>query len=174
MFVLCFRFSRPCLFSDKWIWGLTFVYKPVKLINSLSVCRAWWRTKSGPKIRSVYMTCFHIAIIKHDIDSWLWSWYVTFSLDDPRYRCFFYWLRNWWSFWGSEYFIIPSLWNLHSTQVSSRSTNSRRKISYDRIFFEYSRISSIKNCISSTVTQEYFLLAFSRSSSLIVLFPVLN
>jgi hypothetical protein len=61
MFVLCFRFSRPCLFNDKWIWGLTFVHKPVKLINYLSVCRAWWRTKSGPNIRSVYMTCFHIA-----------------------------------------------------------------------------------------------------------------
>jgi hypothetical protein len=28
-----------------------------------TVCRAWWRTKSGPKIRSVYMTCFHIAHI---------------------------------------------------------------------------------------------------------------
>jgi hypothetical protein len=55
MFVLCFRFSRPCLFNDKWLWVLTFVYKPVKLINYLSVCRAWW-TKSGPKIRSVYIT----------------------------------------------------------------------------------------------------------------------
>jgi hypothetical protein len=52
---------QPCLFNDKWIWGLTFVCKPVKLINSLSVCGAWWRTKSGPKICSVYMTCFHIA-----------------------------------------------------------------------------------------------------------------
>jgi hypothetical protein len=41
--------------------SLSVVYKPVKLINSLSACRAWWRTKSGPKIRSVYMTCFHIA-----------------------------------------------------------------------------------------------------------------
>jgi hypothetical protein len=58
MFVLCFRFSRPCLFNDKWIWGLTFVYKPVKLINSPSVCCAWWRTKSGPKIRSVLYDLF--------------------------------------------------------------------------------------------------------------------
>jgi hypothetical protein len=31
---------------------------------SLNVCRAWWRTKSGPKIRSVYMTCFNIAYNK--------------------------------------------------------------------------------------------------------------
>jgi hypothetical protein len=44
-----------------------FVYKPVNLINSLSVCRVWWRTKSGPKIRSVYiMTCFHIYCIWED------------------------------------------------------------------------------------------------------------
>jgi hypothetical protein len=56
MFILCVSLGRPCLFSDKWIWGLAFVYKPVKLINSISVCCAWWRTKSGPKIR------FHIAV----------------------------------------------------------------------------------------------------------------
>jgi hypothetical protein len=30
--------GRPCLFSDKRTWRLTFVY--VNLINSLSVCRA--------------------------------------------------------------------------------------------------------------------------------------
>jgi hypothetical protein len=64
MFVLCFRFSRPCLFNDKWIWGLTFVYKPVKLINSLSVClpclmkdQVW----SKNSLSISYMTCFHIA-----------------------------------------------------------------------------------------------------------------
>jgi hypothetical protein len=55
MFVLCVSLGRPCLFNDK------LIYKPVKLINSLSACRTWWRTKSGRKIRSAYMTCFNIA-----------------------------------------------------------------------------------------------------------------
>jgi hypothetical protein len=41
MFVLCVSLGHPCLFNDKWIWGLTFVYN--QLINSLSVCRVWWK-----------------------------------------------------------------------------------------------------------------------------------
>jgi hypothetical protein len=48
MFVLCVSWLGPPMFiNDKWIWGLTFVYTPVKLINYLSVCRAWYE---GPSL----------------------------------------------------------------------------------------------------------------------------
>jgi hypothetical protein len=47
---------RKCIFSRKWL-----TFKTNGTIRKLYICRAWWRTKSGPKIDSVYMTCFHIA-----------------------------------------------------------------------------------------------------------------
>jgi hypothetical protein len=45
--------ENSCMFNGR----VDFLFS----LKARRVCRAWWRTKSGPKICSVYMTCFNIA-----------------------------------------------------------------------------------------------------------------